>query len=683
MARASIAGIRTLALVGQAGAGKTSLAEALLAATGVIGSGGSVERGSTVCDYDPLERTYHHSLRLAVASCEIERDGTPLRVHLLDTPGYTDFLGHALPALDAVETAAIVINAQNGIELGATRMMERAHKNRLCRIIVVNRIDAENVDLPGLLEELQQAFGRECLPFNLPAGRGTRVSDCFFSPAGESDFSSVAAVHSALIDQVVEVDEKLMATYLEKGEVSPEELHEPFERALREGHIIPVLFTSAKTGVGVKELLDVILRLLPNPLEGNPPVYTRTEGGAVSEITANPVPGAHALAHVFKIEIDPYVGKLAVFRIHQGRITPNTPLYIGDARKPFKVGHLYLIRGKEHFEVSEGIPGDILAVAKVDDIHFDAILHDSPEDAAIHARPAEFPASVFGVALVARKRGDEQKIADALHKLVEQDPCLHVEHTASETVLRGLGELHVRVALARMQEQNRLELDTRPPSVPFRETIGAKAEGHARHKKQTGGAGQFGEVFLRVEPMARGSGFEFVDKVKGGVIPNQFIPAIEKGVRQVLETGYIAGYPIQDLRVIVYDGKHHAVDSKEVAFVSAGRKALLDALAKARPIVLEPIMEVEATVPDAQIGDVTGDLTSRRAHLKGAEALRGGVGRIAAVVPLSEMENFPSRLKSLTAGAGTYTLEFSRYEPAPPVLQHKLVSQYKRKEEED
>ncbi|MBI3374845.1 MAG: elongation factor G [Betaproteobacteria bacterium] len=683
MARATIAGIRTLALVGQAGAGKTSLAEALLAEAGTISAAGSVERGSTVCDHDPLERSYHHSLRLAVASFEFERYGSASRVHLLDAPGYTDFLGHALPALDAVETAAIVINAQNGIELGTTRMMQRAQRNGLCRIIIVNRIDGENVDLPKLLEDLQQEFGKECLPFNLPAGGGTRVSDCFFAPSGESDFSSVAAVHSALIDQVVEIDEQLMASYLEKGEVSPEELHEPFERALREGHIIPVLFTSARTGAGVKELLEVIVRLLPNPLEGNPPIYTRTEGGETREITANPVPGAHVLAHVFKIEIDPYVGKLAVFRIHQGRITPNLPLYVGDARKPFKVGHLYMIRGKEHFEVPEGIPGDILAVAKIDDIHFDAILHDAAEDAAIHARASEFPASVFGVALVAKKRGDEQKIADALHKLVEQDPCLRVEHTAQETVLRGLGELHVRVALARMQEQNKLELDTRPPSVPFRETISAKAEGHARHKKQTGGAGQFGEVYLRVEPLARGEGFEFVDKVKGGVIPNQFIPAIEKGVRQVLETGYIAGYPIQDLRVVVYDGKHHPVDSKEVAFVSAGRKALLDAMTKARPIVLEPIMEVEATVPEGQIGDVTGDLTSRRAQLKGAESMRGGTARIAAVVPLSEMENFPSRLKSLTAGAGSFTLEFNRYEPAPALLQNKLVSQYKRKEEDD
>lgn len=683
MARATIAGIRTLALVGQAGCGKTSLAEALLAEAGAISAAGSVDRGNTVCDYDPLERSHHHSLRLSVASFEFERNGTASRVHLLDTPGYTDFLGHALPALDAVETAAVVVNAQNGIELGTTRMMQRAQNNGLCRIIIVNRIDGENVDLPKLLEDLQQEFGKECLPFNLPAGGGTRVSDCFFAPAGESDFSSVAAVHSALIDQVVEVDETLMASYLEKGEVSPEELHEPFERALREGHIIPVLFTSARTGAGVKELLEVIVRLLPNPLEGNPPVYTRTEGGETREITANPIPGAHALAHVFKIEIDPYVGKLAVFRIHQGRVTPNLPLYVGDARKPFKVGHLYMMRGKDHVEVPEGIPGDILAVAKIDEIHFDAILHDAAEDAAIHARPSEFPASVFGVALVAKKRGDEQKIADALHKLVEQDPCLHVEHTAQETVLRGLGELHVRVALLRMQEQNKLELETRPPSVPFRETISAKAEGHARHKKQTGGAGQFGEVYLRVEPLARGGGFEFVDKVKGGVIPNQFIPAIEKGVRQVLETGFIAGYPIQDVRVVVYDGKHHPVDSKEVAFVSAGRKALLDAMTKARPIVLEPIMEVEATVPEAQIGDVTGDLTSRRAQLKGAESMRGGVARIAAVVPLSEMENFPSRLKSLTAGAGTFTLEFNRYEPAPALLQNKLVSQYKRKEEED
>jgi elongation factor G len=673
--------IRTLALVGQAGSGKTTLAEALLARAGAIPAAGSVERGSAVCDYTPLEKSFKHSLKLAVASFEAQEH----RIHLLDTPGYPDFLGHALPALAAVETAAIVINAQNGIEMMTGRFMQWAAKRGLDRLVIVNRIDAENVDLPGLLEAIQQAFGKECLPLNLPAAGASRVSDCFFAPAGEADFSSVEAAHKKLVEQVVEVDEKLMETYLEKGEVSPEALHEPLERAMREGHLIPVVFTSAKTGAGVGELLDVIVKLLPNPAEGNPPTYLNVApGGSASsagssELTALPDPGLHALAHVFKIEIDPYIGRLAVFRIHQGRITPGTQLFIGEGRKPVKAGHLYVLRGKTQIEVDEAVPGDICAIAKIDEIQFDHILHDSAGDAHIHARPLELPVAVFGLAVQPKKRGDEQKVSDVLHKLMAEDPCFRLEHNAqaNETVMRGIGEMHLKVMLEKMSSQYKVELDTRPPSIPYRETIAARAEGHSRHKKQTGGAGQFGEVFLKIEPLPRGKGFEFVDKVKGGVIPNQFIPAVEKGVRGVLQSGFIAGYPIQDLRVTVYDGKYHPVDSKEVAFVSAGRKAFLDALGKARPIVLEPIVNVDVVAPEQKMGDIAGELSGHRGHIKGSDAPRPGTVQILAQAPLSELENFPARLKSLTAGHGSYTLEISHYDPAPPVLQQRLAAAHR------
>ena len=669
--------IRTIALVGQAGSGKTSLAEALLVRAGAIPAAGSVERGTTVCDYTPLEKSFKHSLKLAVASFE----ASDTHVHLLDTPGYPDFLGHALPALAAVETAAIVVNAQNGIEMMTGRFLQWAARRGLDRLIVINKIDAENVDLAGLLERIQQAFGKECLPLNLPAAGATRVSDCFFAPSGEADFSSVVEAHRKLVDQVVEVDEKLMELYLEKGEVSPEELHDPLERAMREGHLIPVVFTSARTGAGVAELLDVIVKLLPNPTEGNPPVYVNVPlgGGAQGEITALPDPGKHALAHVFKIEIDPYIGRIAVFRVHQGRITAGTQLYVGEGRKPIKPGHLYSLRGKTQVEVHEAVPGDICAIAKIEDIQFDHILHDSPEDAHIHAKPLELPTSVFGLAVQPKKRGDEQKVSDMLHKLVAEDPCFRIEHNAqaNETVMRGLGEMHLKAMLEKMLTQYKIELDTRPPSIPFRETIAVRAEGHSRHKKQTGGAGQFGEVYLKVEPLPRGTGFEFVDSVKGGVIPNQFIPSVEKGVRSVLETGFLAGFPLQDLRVIVYDGKHHPVDSKDVAFMSAGRKAFLDALGKARPIVLEPIVNVEVVAPEEKMGDIAGELSGHRGHIKGSDAPRPGLVQISAQAPLSELEHFPARLKSLTAGHGSYTLEFSHYEPAPPMLQQKLVSAHK------
>ena len=672
----SLKQLRTVALVGQAGSGKTTLAEALLAKSGAIAAPGSIERGSTVCDYLPLEKELQHSLKLAVASFDFQQT----RIHLLDTPGYPDFLGHSLPALGAVETAAIVVNAQNGIEMMTGRFMQWAARRGLDRLVIVNKIDA-GADLAGLLTRIQQVFGRECLPLNLPAAGASRVSDCFFSPSGDADFSSVEEAHRRLVDQVVEVDEKLMETYLEKGEVTPEELHEPLERALREGHLVPVVFTSAKTGAGIAELLDVIVRLLPNPTEGNAPVYLSTPagGGAPAELQALPDPGRHALAHVFKIEIDPYIGRLAVFRVHQGRLTPGMQLYIGEGRKPVKPGHLYLLRGKQQIEVSEAIPGDICAIAKVDEIRFDHILHDSPEDAHVHARPLELPTAVFGLAVLPRKRGDEQKVSDVLHKIMAEDPCFRLEHNAqaNETVMRGLGEVHLKAVLEKMSSQYKLDLDTRPPSIPFRETIAARAEGHNRHKKQTGGAGQFGEVFLRVEPLARGSGFEFVDAVKGGSIPTQFIPSVEKGVRSVLESGFVAGYPIQDVRVVVYDGKSHPVDSKDVAFMSAGRKAFLDALAKARPIVLEPIVNVEISAPEAKMGDIAGELSAHRAHIKGSDAPRPGVVQISAQAPLSELEHFPARLKSLTAGHGSYSLEFSHYEAAPAQLQQRLVSAHR------
>src|SRR5436190_2524038 len=460
-----------MALVGQAGCGKTSLAEALLGAAGAIPAVGSVERGSTTCDYTALEKQLQHSLKLAVASFESQNT----RIHLLDTPGMPDFLGHSLPALAAVETAAVVINAQNGLEMMTGRFMQWAAKRGLDRLVVVNKIDADNVDAEDILEKIQAAFGKECLPLNLPAGKRSRVSDCFFAPSGDADFSSVAEAHRRLIDQVVEVDEKLMETYLEKGEVTPAQLHEPLERALREGHLIPVVFTSAKTGAGVKELLEIIVKLLPNPTEGNPPAYISIPagGGEPTDLQPVPDPGRHVLAHVFKIEIDPYIGRLAVFRVHQGRMTPGTQLYIGAGRKPIKAGHLYQLRGKTQVEVSEAIPGDICAIAKIDEIQFDHVLHDSAEDAQVHARPLELPTSVFGLAVQPKKRGDEQKVSDVLHKITAEDPCFRIEHNsqANETVMRGLGEMHLRTVLEKMSSQYKLDLDTRPPSIPFRETI--------------------------------------------------------------------------------------------------------------------------------------------------------------------------------------------------------------------
>lgn len=672
--------VRNIALVGHAGSGKTTLVEALLAATGVIPAPGSVARGTTVCDYDPLEKEHRHSLDIGITSFNAHGK----HVNLLDTPGFPDFLGRSVSVLPAVETAAVVINAQAGIERITQRMMTVAKDRQLCRLIIVNKIDAEGVDLEGLTAQIRDTFGPECLPINLPANGGKEVVDCFFQLSGSpTDFSNVAEAHGRIIDQVVEVDEALMEIYLEQGqELQPDQLHDPFEKALREGHLIPVCYLSAETGAGIPELLEILVRLMPNPSEGNPPAFMKGEGASLTPVVIRPDPNLHVLAHVFKIINDPFRGKLGIFRIHQGRITPNSQLLIGDARKPIKVTHLYRLQGNEQVEVQEGVPGDILAIARVDDVHFDAVLHDSHDEDHHHLRSMECPVPLYGLAITPKKRGDEQKLTDALHKLEAEDPCFHVEHNAStnETVMRGLGELHMKVLLRRLSDQFHVEVDTRPPSIPYRETISAKAEGHHRHKKQTGGAGQFGEVFLRIEPLERGGGFEFVDAVVGGAIPNQFIPSVEKGVRQLLDEGAIAGFPLQDIRVILYDGKFHPVDSKDIAFATAGRKAFIEAIDKARPVILEPVVKIRILAQNSAMGDLAGDLSGRRGRVLGSDATSMGQIVINGEVPLAELEGYESRLKSITGGEGTYSMELSHYEAVPPNIQKELQDAYQRNE---
>jgi len=672
--------IRNIVLAGHAGAGKTTLFEALLHAGGVIQTQGSVERGSTQSDTDEQEKARGHSIDSAIAGVPFGNS----HINLIDTAGYAEFRGPTLSAFAAVETVAIVVNASNGIEYGTRRMMERAAERGLARVLVVNKIDCDGTKLATLVDALRDEFGTQCLPVNLPAQGGTQVLDCFFHSDGATDFSSLADAHQHIMDQVVEINESVMGHYLDAGEgdLSPQELHDAFEQCLREGHLVPICFVSARTGVGVKEFLELADRLLPNPAEGNAPPFLNGEDEAV---TVNADARQHVIADVFKIVNDPFVGKLGVFRVWQGTLRRDTQLFIDDNKKAFKVGHLFRLRGKAHEEVDQAIPGDIAAIAKVEEIHFDAVLHDSHDEDRIHLRPMRFPQPMFGLALEPKHKGQEQKLSQALARLAEEDPCFRVEHhkELNETVVRGLSDLHLKVMLERMKERYGVEVTTHPPRIAYRETIAARAEGHHRHKKQTGGAGQFGEVFLRVEPLDRGAGFEFVDAIKGGVIPGQFLPAIEKGIRQALEAGAIAGYPIQDVRVIVYDGKYHPVDSKEVAFISAGKKAFLDAVGKARPIVLEPIVDVEVAIPEASVGDVTGGLAGKRARILGTDSLRGGELVIKAQAPLAELTDYPTELKAMTGGRGRYSLDLSHYEPVPPPVQKQLAEAWKPHVEED
>lgn len=676
------ADIRNVCLVGPGHAGKTQLAEALLAAGGAISHAGSVEKGDTVSDFSPKEKELGHSIYPSV--CHLDHAG--IHVNLIDTPGYRDFFGRAVSVLPAVETAAIVIDAENGIQMVTSRMMDAAKEQRLCRMIIVNKIDEEGIDLAGLVDDIRATFGSECLPINLPTADSSAVVDCFFEPNGaDTAFSDIETAHTQIIDQVVEVDDELMELYLEQGEeLTPEQLHAPFEKALREGHLVPICFVSATTGVGVKELLNVFERLMPNPAEGNPPVFYKGEGDDAQEVVVTPDPDQHVIAHVIMVHIDPFKGKLAIIRIHQGSIKAGNQLFVGDARKPIKVSQLLKLNGGDHKKVNVGVPGDICAIPRVDEAHYDAVLHDSHDEDHFHLKHKRLPRPMYGLAVRPANDADAQKTSDALHSAEAEDPSLKLEHVASlnEVVLRGLGEMHLRTVLDGISERYGLQVNTSLPSIAYRETITAPAEGHHRHKKQTGGAGQFGEVYLRVEPLPPGTGFEFANKVIGGSIPSQYIPAVETGVRQVMGKGAISGHEMQDVKVTVYDGKHHAVDSKEIAFVQAAKKAFLEAVIEAKPIVMEPIVDVTFTVPSDCMGGVTGDLAGMRGMVSGTNNLPNNRMEISGQAPLKELQSYHSRLKSLSAGEGSFTMDFSHYAQVTPQMHQALVSEFRHESAE-
>ena len=657
--------IRNVCLVGPSHAGKTLLAEALLHAGGAVKTKGTINGRDTVSDFTDREREIGHSQFCSI--CYLDHGG--IHVNLIDTPGYRDFYGRAVSILPAVETAAVVISAEAGVEMIAQRMMKAAKQQRLCRMIIVNKIDSPEVDLESLMEDIRATFGNECLPLNLPSADGTGVVDCFFQPEGaETMFSDVATAHTQIVDQVVELDEELMEIYLEQGdELAPDQLHDPFEKALREGHLIPICFTSAETGAGTNQLLQIFERLMPNPMEGNPPVFLKGEGEDAEEVVISPDPDAHAIGHVFMVNIDPFKGRLGVFRIHQGTIKPGNQLYVGDARKPVKVNQLLKIRGAEHNKKQAGRPGDICAIPRIDEVHFNAVLHDSHDEDHFHLKSIELPRPMYGLAIKPGKDTEAQRTSDALNAAVAEDPSLLLEHNIAmnEIVLRGHGELHLRTVLEQIKDRYGLDVQTALPSIAYRETITSPAEGHHRHKKQTGGAGQFGEVYLRIEPLPPGSGFEFASKIVGGSIPSQYIPAVETGVRQAMNSGAVYGYPMQDIKVTVYDGKFHSVDSKEIAFVQAGKKAFLNAVSDARPIVMEPIVDVMFTIPTDSAGGVTGDLSSMRGMVSGTDILPDNRMVVSGKAPLKEIQGYHSRLKSLTGGDGSFTMDFSHYAEVP------------------
>ncbi len=690
------ADIRNLVLTGHGQSGKTTLVDALLHTSGTTGRRGSTLDGSSFSDFEKEEKEHQHS----IFSTLLHVDHLGKRINIIDTPGSPDLIGTALACLPAVETVACVVSAQSGIEVVTRRMMEAAKDRNLPRIIIINKIDLPDIDLKALVTRLQETFGSECLPVNLPADGGKAVVDCLLSKSGDSDILSVESAHTAILDQIVELDETLMEKYLGGEEPNYEALHEPFERAMDEGHVVPIVFTDAKSGVGVAELLDFIARWLPSPLEGNLRPFLSYRGVEKAGQPQEEVPFSYwndpakpLLAHVFKVTTDPFVGKLAIFRVHQGTCTGQTQIYLGHNKKPVKLGHLFQLQGKEHKEIDKVIAGDIAAVAKIEDIHTNDVLHDDHALDSVHLRPLTYPTPMFGLAITPKARGDESKMSTQLSKLAEEDPCFkwHTDRQTHEVVINGLGELHLRLILERLANRG-LHVDTKPPKIAYRETIMMKADGHHRHKKQTGGAGQFGEVYLRAEPLPAdstlrkdngGPGLEIVNEVFGGTIPGQFIPAVEKGIHDVMEQGPIAGYPMQDVRVAITDGKHHPVDSKEVAFRTAGKHALRAAILSAKPVLLEPIVNMEVTVPEDKMGAITGDLSGKRGRIQGQDFMPGGMAVVKAEAPLAEVMTYQSQLKSVTGGQGSFSMEFSHYEAVPPQVQQQIAAQYKPHAEED
>jgi len=689
--------IRNIALVGHGGSGKTTLTERLLFAAGVTQRMGSIQDKNTVSDWAEEEHHHQHSLHQTMVHFEAKShmSGDSVVVNLLDTPGLGDFIGHAIASLPAVETAMVVIDAGKGIETVTRRIFNIAKERNLPRAIVINKIDEHNIDLEGLVERIRNAFGMECLPINLPTAGGENVVNVFETEKADGAtpvFGSIEDAHQQIQEQVVEVDEALTETYFEGGQLDPKKLHTAFEKCMRDGHLVPICFCSAKTGAGIDDLLHVIVDYMPSPLEGNPRQFVEG-GGQTDEKPYHYTADAKKplLAHVFKVASDRHIGKLGVFRVHQGMIKPKDEVYIGASKKPVRVAHIFKRLGNQNIEVDELGPGDIGAVAKIDEIHFGSVLHSDHSADTVHLKRLPLPKPMYGVAVELKNHKDEAKFAPAVHKLMEEDPSLIIERVAAtnQTVMRGLGELHLRVINEKLKDQYGIEIETSVPKIAFKESVSAKSEGHHRHKKQSGGSGEFGEVYLRVEPLAiedshsEEPAFEFVNGTVGGSIPRQYIPAIEKGIRDVLKTGAVAGYPMTGVRVEVYDGKYHAVDSKEVAFIKAGKRAFIDAVQKAKPILLEPFVHLEVTIPSSYMGDIASDLSTKRGRVEDTEMVGADTVIVKAQAPLSELQNYSNQLKSMTAGAGSYTMDFSHAEQTPPNVQASVIAEFKGHHDED
>jgi elongation factor G len=673
--------IRNVALVGHRGAGKTSLHEALLFEAGVTARLGSVPDGSTVSDADPDEQSRQMSISATLSSFQWRER----KINLLDTPGEPSFVADALGALRVCESAVFVVNAVMGVEVSTSRLWTRAAELDIARMLFVNMLDRERADFFRALEQIKRAFGPHAVATEIPIGSEQDVQGVIdlvdmkayrqdsAARGGWSEISipdeeaeRAAEFREKLMDEVCEVSDTLMERYLEGEEISHQEIVDALKEGTNHGKIFPVVCGVATRNLGTSRLLDAIVEDLPSPVKH----------GAlrVGEIELQASEERELFAYVFKTRADPFAGRINLLRVYQGVMSADSHVLNTRAHAKERIGQLVVFEGKEVRHVGEFGPGDIGAVAKLKETRAGDWLAD--RDEPIEMPRLQLPAPVMAFAIEPKNRGDEEKVFASLHRLQEEDPTidLHRDPQTGEQIVAGLSQVHVEVIVDRLRDRFGVEVSLQPPRVPYQETIRGTARAHGKHKKQSGGRGQFGECHIEIEPLQIGEEFEFEDKIKGGVIPNSFIPAVEKGVRDAMQSGVLAGYPVKGVRVRLVDGSHHSVDSSEIAFKLAGTQAMKQALELAEPVLLEPIMRVTLSVPETYVGDVIGDLNSRRGHPLGMEPV-GAMTEIKAEVPMSEVLAYAPDLRSITGGQGDYTLEFLRYEEVPGHLAQKLVSQ--------
>jgi elongation factor G len=682
MAHVEPAKIRNIAVVGHRGSGKTSLVEAMLYASGAVNRLGTTAEGTTVSDFDDDEK--RRGMSVSATLCHAMWNGH--KVNIIDSPGESSFLGDALSALRAADTALLVLNAGMGVEVMSERLWTRAKDAGLARAVAVNMLDRERASYDHCLEMLRE-LDAGCVPIQIPIGAegdfagvvnlvsmtatrydGSPNGTTGAIPADLAD--EAAAAREKLIDVVAENDDALIEKYLEGEEITTDELIPALCQGIAEGRLCPVVCTAGgKEGIGVDRLLDLVVEALPSPKDAKPWTATNLDTQDLVEVPASD--DGPAVAYIFKTLADQFSGKVNLLRVVTGTLAGDTG--VTDARTGAKerVGQLFTLQGKDHVSVGDLGPGDIGAVAKLKDVVTGDVL--TTGGPPLGFAPIAYPPAVMSVAVVAKAKGDEDKVMSSLRRLREEDPTIdvHRDDETGDLIVGGLSQMHVESVVDRMKRRFGVEVEVTPPHVPYRETVTAMAEAEGKHKKQSGGRGQYGDCWLRVEPQERGAGFEFVDKVVGGAIPRQFIPAVEKGVVEALRSGRF-GYPMVDVKVTVYDGKYHAVDSSEMAFKIAGSLGFKAALEKARPVLLEPVMQVEVAVPEDLVGDVMGDLNSRRGRPQGMEA-RGHTEIVRAEVPMSEMLSYAADLRAMTGGRGDYTMEFLRYDEVPAHMADKVA----------